>query len=60
MSKRSGGAAAAESATGAFCEWRSELFHNPQKLPQARFANGAVNCFVTPRNFHRRFLRMAQ
>lgn len=29
MSKRSGGIAAAESATGAFCEWRSELFRTP-------------------------------
>ena len=48
MSKRSGGVAAAESAAGAFCEWRGELFRNPQKPPQARFANGAVNCFVTP------------
>ena len=46
MSKRSGGVAAAESATGAFCEWRSELFRNPQKPPQARFANGAGNCTV--------------
>ena len=29
MSKRSGGVAAAESATGAFCEWRSELYYLP-------------------------------
>ena len=46
MSKRSGGVAAAESATGAFCEWRSELFRNTQKLPPTRFANGAVNCTI--------------
>ena len=47
MSKRSGGVAAAESATGAFCEWHSELFRNTQKLPQTRFANGAVNCTIS-------------
>ena len=29
MSKRSGGVAAAESATGAFCEWRGELYYLP-------------------------------
>lgn len=47
MSKKSGGVAAAESATGAFCEWRSELFRNPQKLPQTLFANGAANCTIS-------------
>jgi hypothetical protein len=29
MSKRSGGVAAAETSTGAFCEWRVELYRPP-------------------------------